>query len=114
MVTSFRPKSSVLPDDTVLTTVRCISNLSDLYFEFCEYRLEMLEERIRKQMKEMRSARSAGRPFNTKKLKEFLAEQEKFLAHMNSEIVSDELVTKGHVDDSHLFMEEYKKKKRAA
>ncbi|EEH19151.1 hypothetical protein PABG_01470 [Paracoccidioides brasiliensis Pb03] len=108
MVTSFRPRSAIIRDDTVLTTVRAVSDLSELYLQFSEYRLEMLEERIRIQLKEIRNRRRAGRNFNTKAMKKFLVEQEKFLAHMNNEMVEDELVPKGYTDDSHLVSEELK------
>ena len=101
MVTSFRPKCAFSRDDTVLTTVRAISNLPELYYQFSEYRLEILEERIRTELKLLRETRQAGKKFNTKNLKQFLHEQEKFLEHMNREIVED--VTKGVIDDSHLL-----------
>lgn len=110
MVTSFRPKSHNIKDDTVLTTVRPISNLSELYYQFSEYRLQILEERIRTQLKALRENETRGRNLNTKALKAFLREQEMFLAHMNKEMVDDELVTKGCVDDSHLFSGFGKKK----
>lgn len=103
MVTSFRPKCHTTKDDTVLTTVRPISNLSELYYQFSEYRLEILEERIRNQLKAMRDTERSGRKMNTKALKKFLLEQEMFLAHMNKEMIDDDLVTKGSIDDSHLF-----------
>lgn len=96
----------------MLTTVRPISNLSELYYQFSEYRLGILEERIRSQLKTLRENESRGKKLNTKALKSFLREQEMFLAHMNKEMVDDELVTKGEVDDSHLFSEFGKKKKR--
>ncbi|OTA93849.1 hypothetical protein M434DRAFT_72360 [Hypoxylon sp. CO27-5] len=103
MVTSFRPRCATVRDDTVLTTVRPISNLSELYNQFSEYRLEILEERIRQQLKELREANSAGRKVATRKLKAFFQEQEKFLAHMNREMVDDEEVVRGNIDDSHLL-----------
>jgi hypothetical protein len=103
MVTSFRPRNPILRDDTVLTTVRAISNLPELYGQFSEYRLEILEERIRLQLKEIRDARAAGRGVATTKLKIFLEEQERFLAHMNREMVDDEKVVMGSIDDSHLL-----------
>ncbi|KAI1208038.1 uncharacterized protein F4807DRAFT_162981 [Annulohypoxylon truncatum] len=103
MVTSFRPRSPKVRDDTVLTTVRPISNLSELYNQFSEYRLEILEERVRQQLKELREANSAGRKIATRKLKAFFEEQEKFLAHMNREMVDDENVMMGSIDDSHLL-----------
>ncbi|KAL7629509.1 hypothetical protein AAE478_001030 [Parahypoxylon ruwenzoriense] len=103
MVTSFRPRCPTVRDDTVLTTVRPISNLAELYNQFSEYRLEILEERVRQQLKELREANSAGRKVSTRKLKAFFAEQEKFLAHMNREMVDDEHVIRGSIDDSHLL-----------
>lgn len=112
MVTSFRPKNYTFRDDTVLTTVRPISNLSELYYQFSEYRLEILEERIRNQLKTMRDAERSGRKLNTKALKAFLHDQETFLAHMNNEMIDDALVTKGSIDDSHLFSEFAKGKRK--
>ena len=103
MVTSFRPRCHTFRDDTVLTTVRPISDLSELYYQFSEYRLEILEERIRNQLKIMRDSGRSGRKLNTKALKAFLYDQEMFLAHMNKEMIDDELVKKGNIDDSHLF-----------
>ncbi|KAI0012184.1 hypothetical protein F4779DRAFT_105737 [Xylariaceae sp. FL0662B] len=103
MVTSFRPRSHSMRDDTVLTTVRPISNLAELYNQFSEYRLEILEERIRQQLKELRDLNAAGRRVPTKKLKAFLHEQERFLAHMNNEMLDDEHVVMGDIDDSHLL-----------
>ncbi len=95
MVTSFRPRCPVLPDDTVLTTVRPVSDLSELYFQFSEYRLDILEERIRIQLKELRERKRAGKKLDTRALKMFLNEQETFLAHMNKEMVEEEKVGKG-------------------
>lgn len=112
MVTSFRPRTPSVPDDTVLTTVRAISDLSELYFQFGEYRLEMLEERIREQLKAMRESKRAGRPFDTIKLKKFLTVQEQFLSHMNKEIIEEAKVKKGFTDDTHLNSEDLKERSR--
>jgi len=98
MVTSFRPRSPLVRDDTVLTTVRPISDLGELYYQFAKYRLEMLEERVRQQLRDMVDAKTAGRAMATRKLKAFLAEQEGFLAHTNREIVEEENVVKGAID----------------
>ena len=103
MVTSFRPKCPTIKDDTVLTTVRPISDLSELYFQFSEYRLEILEERIRTQLRALRETVRSGRKMNTKALKAFLRDQESFLAHMNKEMIDDDQVTKGSIDNSHLL-----------
>lgn len=96
MVTSFRPKSPFLADDSVLTTVRGISDLSELYYGYSHYRLEMLEERVRFQLKSLREAHAAGKKTNTKALKAFLDEQERFIQRTNREIVLDEEVVAGH------------------
>ena len=114
MVTSFRPRCPDLQDDTVLTTVRPISNLSELYFQFSEYRLEILEERIRNQLKLLREAKRSGKKMPTNKLKKFLEEQVSFLAHMDREMVNDEYVTMGDIDDSHLPHSDGKRRKKRA
>ena len=112
MVTSFRPRSSKIRDDTVLTTVRPISNLGELYHQFTEYRLEILEERVRQQLKELRDSYAAGRRVPTKRLKAFFSEQERFLAHMNREMVDDEDVIMGSIDDSHLLTKKEKAREK--
>lgn len=99
MVTSFRPKNPLVADDTVLTSVRPISNLSDLYFEFGEYRLEMLEERLRVMLKSIRDRRRAGRKFNTSEFKNFLNLQAQFLLHTDREMVPDEEVIPGFIEE---------------
>lgn len=111
MVTSFRPRNPIVRDDTVLTTVRPISNLPELYNQFCEYRLEMLEERVRGQLRLLREANGHQRHIATVKLKAFLAEQERFLAHMNREMVDDSQVVFGDIDDSHLLTPSKEKEK---
>lgn len=112
MVTSFRPRSSAVRDDTVLTTVRPISDLGELYHQFAEYRFEMLEERFRDFNRLMRDRKRARRPFDTIGLKRFIKEQIEFLHHMDKEIVEDDKVQMGVVDDSHLISEDLKEKAR--
>ena len=89
-----------------------MSNLSEVYYQFTEYRLEILEERVRNQLKAMRDAERSGRKTNTKALKAFLYDQEMFLAHMNKEMIDDEFVTMGSIDDSHLFSDFGKSKRK--
>lgn len=111
MVTSFRPRDLTLRDDTVLTTVRPISDLSELYFQFGEYRLKMLEERIRIQVEKMREAMQAGKKTDVTSLKRFLREQEDFLAHTDKEIVEEEYVIKGNIDDGQFVMNRGKRQR---
>ncbi|KAL8908749.1 MAG: hypothetical protein Q9207_000606 [Kuettlingeria erythrocarpa] len=103
MVTSFRPRCPNLPDDTVLTTIRPISNLSELYTQYSEYRLEILEERVRNQLRGFRENKRDGKKLNVRAMKNFIKKQEEFLAHMNKEMVEEELVVMGSIDDSHLL-----------
>lgn len=98
-VTSFRPRSAHVADDTVLTSVRPISDLSELYYEFGEYRMEILEERLRAKLKYLRERRQAGKKLDTKEFKTFLAEQEAFLKHMNNEMVEEDKVAVGYIDE---------------
>jgi hypothetical protein len=102
MVTSFRPKSAFIKDDTVLTTVRSISNLSDLYSQYAEYRLDMLEERVRAHRKELNERKRAGRNFDTAATKTFITEQRDFLESMLQEMVDEDQVVPGHTVQTHL------------
>lgn len=96
MVTSFRPRSPNLRDDTVLTTVRPISNLSDLYGQTIEYQLENAEARIRQMLKNVRDSMKAGST-DVASIKSFLDFEIKTLSHINEEIVDESLVQKGHL-----------------
>lgn len=109
MVTSFRPKSPSVRDDTVLTTVRPISDLAELYNQFSSYRLEILEERVRRQLKELRECAAANRYVPTARLKAFIHEQVAFLEHMDREMVDEARVVLGDIDDSHLLKRQAEK-----
>lgn len=87
MVTAFRPKSPFIKDEIVLTTVRGISDLEEVYTQYTRYRLEVLEERIRAKMKNERKRGDARRLFDVEDTKRFLREQKEFLESMLEEIV---------------------------
>jgi hypothetical protein len=112
MVTSFRPRSSAIKDDTVLTTVRPISDLGELYHQFAEYRFEILQDRFRDRNRLMRDRKRAHRSFDTKGTKKFIREQIEFLHHMYKEMVDDDQVKKGFLDDSHLISQDLKGRSR--
>lgn len=59
VVTCFRPKSPHVRDDPVLTGVTAINYKERLYAQDAEYRLEMLEERIRVKLKNGRGRGNA-------------------------------------------------------
>ncbi|KAI9893967.1 MAG: hypothetical protein M1814_004737 [Vezdaea aestivalis] len=97
LVVSFRPKDPGLPDDTVLSTVRGISNLGELYEQYAEYRLEIVEERIRRALKNLRTNARAHKQFNTANFKAVVHELVSFLQATDNEMVNDHLVPRGHV-----------------
>lgn len=98
-MTSFRPRSPFIKDDTELRTVRPISNLSELYYDFAEYRCEILEERLRKERKEIMARRRARKKFDTLKHKKFLEESIAFLEHTDHELVEDSKVRSGFIEE---------------
>ncbi|KAL7621981.1 hypothetical protein AAE478_007482 [Parahypoxylon ruwenzoriense] len=82
MVTALRPKSPFVRDETILTGSRPISNLAELYPQYTEYRLEILEERFRAKLKEERRREVSRRPFNVADIRAFLTEQKEYLESM--------------------------------
>lgn len=79
MVTPFRPRDPSIRDELVLTGSRAISNWSELYHGFTEYRMELLEERLRLKVKEEQKRVDSKRPFNIPDMTSFLNEQISFL-----------------------------------
>lgn len=86
MVTSFRPKSPTVKDESILTGVRGISVLSDLYNQYTQYRLEILEERIRERLKQERRRELAKSDFDIADVRNWLTEQKCFVESMLEEL----------------------------
>lgn len=86
MVTSFRPKSPHIKDESVLTGVRGISMRSDLYTQYTLYRLEILEERIRERLRMERKREQGKRAFDCADVRKFLTNQIEFLEAMVEEL----------------------------
>ncbi|PLB53591.1 hypothetical protein P170DRAFT_451649 [Aspergillus steynii IBT 23096] len=86
MVTAFRPKSPFVKDESILTGVRGISVLSDLYSQYTEYRLDILEERVRARQKFERQRQVAKRQFDTADMRDWLTEQKEFIEAMLTEL----------------------------
>ncbi|KAG9252530.1 uncharacterized protein F5Z01DRAFT_232693 [Emericellopsis atlantica] len=87
MVTSFRPKNPLIRDEVVLTGVRGISTLPELYGQYTQYRLEVLEERIRAMEKKIRDRERCGRTFDISEARSFVTEQKQFLEATLLELV---------------------------
>ncbi|EUC61802.1 hypothetical protein RSOL_407310 [Rhizoctonia solani AG-3 Rhs1AP] len=60
MVTSYRARDVMVADDSVLTTIRPMANLNELYYEWSTYRLDLLSERFRHQSKVLKKKREDG------------------------------------------------------
>lgn len=82
MVTSFRPKNPLVRDETVLTGVRPVSTLPELYSQYTKYRLEVLQERVRIYEKEIWVRERAGQDFDIIATRDFVEEQRQFLDAM--------------------------------
>ena len=82
----------------MLRTVRPVSDLNELYYDFAEYRLEMMEQRFGRAREEMRTRRQHHSKFDTLGHKAFLEESAAFVQHTNQEIVEEEKVQKGRID----------------
>ena len=70
--------------------MRPISDLDELYTQYAEYRLEILQKRLTEKLAVIRAAKIV----DVNALKAFLKESESFLAHMDDQIVPKELVRK--------------------
>ncbi|KAH7355837.1 hypothetical protein BKA66DRAFT_389040, partial [Pyrenochaeta sp. MPI-SDFR-AT-0127] len=97
-VTSWRPRSPFLRDDSELRTVRPVSDLNELYYDFYEYRLGIMEQRIRRALEDMQARRQIGKKFDTNGNKSFLAESTAFMTHTNQEIVEEDQVCRGSIE----------------
>ncbi|KAL4907803.1 hypothetical protein BDW74DRAFT_175585 [Aspergillus multicolor] len=86
MVTPFRPRDPLVRDETILVGVRGISNLGEMFPQYFEYRLDVLEERVRMQRKEERAREVAGKPFDVEKKRRWLEEQRGFIESMLAEM----------------------------
>lgn len=82
VVTAFRPKSPFVRDESLLTGVRAISDIEELYSQYTDYRLEVLEERFRAQLKEEKQRQVAVRPYDLGNMREFLMDQKEYIEAM--------------------------------
>ncbi|RDW87038.1 uncharacterized protein DSM5745_03680 [Aspergillus mulundensis] len=90
MVTAFRPKDPLARDESILVGVRGISNLGELFPQYFEYRLDVLEERVRAQRREERDRERARKPFDVAGKRRWLEEQRGFIDSMLREMIVPE------------------------
>ncbi|KIW19122.1 hypothetical protein PV08_03414 [Exophiala spinifera] len=87
MVTSFRPKSPFCKDETSLAGLRGITDLNLLYHQYAEYRLQVLETRMRTKRQDL--IESFGKPdgFDLDGTRAFLEEQKRYVEDMLKELI---------------------------
>ena len=78
-ITAFRPKSPFVRDELVLTGARPISNQSELLYDYCTYRADILEVRFREHARQLRMKQASGIKFDPEAVKEFIQEQKDML-----------------------------------
>ncbi|KAF2022569.1 hypothetical protein EK21DRAFT_83034, partial [Setomelanomma holmii] len=98
-VTSWRPRSAFVKDESVLTTVRPVSNINELYVEFVAYRLEIVKERMTRAQTKMRARRQTGYNFDTPGYKAILQDLIHFINLTDQQLIAEEEVKRGIVDD---------------
>lgn len=87
MITAFRPRDPMVRDTSVLTSIRPISEYSELYFQWSKYRLGVLQGRLRVMLQDLEETHQANRQTDVKKMKQFLQQQEEWIVATNREIV---------------------------
>lgn len=97
-VTSLRPRSPFVKDDSVLRTVRPVSDVKELYADFAEYRLDIMEQRLHRAREQIRTHREAGENFDTNGVKAFIQESAAFLMHTDMELVQEDKVSTGFIE----------------
>ena len=81
----------------MLQTVRPVSDLSELYYGFAEYRLKIMEERIRAEREKLTAHHASGGAMDTLGHKEFLEEVIRLASQTQGELVEECKVQKGHI-----------------
>ncbi|GJC92772.1 hypothetical protein ColKHC_01598 [Colletotrichum higginsianum] len=89
MITSFRPRDPCMKDDSVLTSIRPISEHSELYYQWVKYRVEVVQERMKVMLKDLEERHDAGSRTDIPAVKKLLAQQEEYINTTNREIVED-------------------------
>lgn len=98
MVTSYRPRKSTARDTSVLTTVRPISKLGELYEQWFRYRVDVLRRRCAKDnLPQLSHSHGSLSPAEIAKLKKWCAEQVAWLNRTMEEIVVYEKDDMKHV-----------------
>lgn len=86
-VTSYRAADPLALDDSVLITVKPISDINELYTDWIEYRMKILSDRLMALSEKVREGRENGDNFNLDVVTQYLKEQETYLKKTYNEMV---------------------------
>lgn len=86
MITAFRPRDPFKADDSVLTSIRPISDLDEMYFQWTQYRIDIMLKRLGGMKDMLEKEHRHKKPTDVKRIKEFLAQQVEYLSITESEI----------------------------
>ncbi|PIA90501.1 hypothetical protein CB0940_11025 [Cercospora beticola] len=93
MVTSWRPKCPLMKDHTMMRGTKNISHLPMLYHQYAEYRMENLEERVRREARSLRKRRALEpEKFDVVRMRTWLEEQRDYIDDMLRELQVDRRV----------------------
>ncbi|KAJ0382268.1 hypothetical protein COL922a_012915 [Colletotrichum nupharicola] len=87
IITSFRPRDPCVKDDSALTSIRPISELSELYYQWAKYRAEVVRARLDAILNTLEEDHDAGKQTDVRGIKQFLLQNEEYFAITNKEIV---------------------------
>jgi hypothetical protein len=87
MVTSWRPKSVHVRDETVLAGVRGITDQNELYYWFSDYRFRNMELRFQAAYRKLKASKEAGLEYDIDATRAFLEEQRDTIDLLLQEIV---------------------------
>jgi hypothetical protein len=87
MVTSWRPKSPHVHDETVLAGVRGITDQDELYYSFSDYRFRNMELRFHAARQKAEANKAAGLEYDIDAVRAFLEEQRDTISLLLQEIV---------------------------
>ncbi|KAI8315766.1 hypothetical protein K4K59_000701 [Colletotrichum sp. SAR11_240] len=74
-------------DDSVLTSIRPISELSELYYQWAKYRAQVVKARMEAMLHTLEENHDAGRQTDVKEIKRFLKQNEEYLSITDAEVV---------------------------
>lgn len=87
MITAYRPRDPSISHTSVLTTIRPISDLSEVYRQWTKYRAEVLRGQLDELIQVLEQDYHEGKPTDKARIKKLLQQQEEWLYGTDREIL---------------------------